>query len=118
MMETLGFGDKDARDACWRTWQSEGSEGLARYSTHIDGSPTITYVVTRRAPAVVSQNETLPDAVHAAPGTEVPLTDPAASDMLSEGGNSDDVTEPVQLGEDGQRTDITPGGTPPLVPAV
>ena len=93
-METVGFvretaaEAREAREALYADWKAEGSEGLARYTTHINNDPKMVYVVTRRIPMAT------------VPSTEVPLTEPAASDMLSEGGNADENTIAVPVSEE------------------
>ena len=92
-METVGFvretaaEARAAREALYAEWKAEGSEGLARYTTHINNDPKIVYVVARRIPM-------------ATPSTEVLLTEPAASDMLSEGGNADENAIAVPASEE------------------
>jgi hypothetical protein len=97
-METVGFvretaaEAREAREALyadWKAdWKAEGSEGLARYTTHINNDPKMVYVVTRRIPMAT------------VPSTEVPLAEPAASDMLSEGGNADENAIAVPVSEE------------------
>jgi len=87
MMETFGFKkDRAAREELYNEWKAEGSEGLARYTTHLQDAegkfdPAIVYAVTRRIPDPTPTAETL-----------VPLTEPAAEDMVSEGGNTNEGT--------------------------
>jgi len=93
-METVGFTRETAaearslRDAQYEEWRAEGSEGLAKYTTHLpDASgkmnPAIVYAVTRRMPDAA----VLPEVPVCGQGTEVPLTEPAADAMVDEGGN-------------------------------
>ena len=121
-METMGFKDKESRDALWRTWREEKSEGLARYSTHLDNLPEIIYAVTRRDPVSdltqPSQDATSLCCESLKMSTKVLETQTRNRGTISSGGNNAEITEPVRPIEDGQHTDITPDGTPPLVPAV
>ena len=116
-METMGFRDKESRDALWRTWGEEKSEGLARYSTHIDNKPEIVYCVTRREPTSTVVPETQPSQGENLPArlsTDVPLTSPAALDMLDEGGNSDEIlvinstSEVLDTVQDGEEDPLVP----------
>ena len=98
-METVGFTRETAaearslRDAQYEEWRAEGSEGLAKYTTHMADAngkmnPAIVYAVTRRMP----DPAVLPE-VPVCGQTLVPLTEPAADDMIAEGGNTDDNPE-------------------------
>ena len=49
--EVLGFAEKEMRDEQARRWKSEGSKGVATYSTHEGNDPKIIWVVTRSEPA-------------------------------------------------------------------
>ena len=86
-METFGFkNDRAAREELYNEWKAEGSEGLARYTTHLQDAegkfdPAIVYAVTRRIPDPMPTAETL-----------VPLTEPAADEMIAEGGNTNEGT--------------------------
>jgi hypothetical protein len=85
MMETFGFkNDRAAREELYNEWKAEGSEGLARYTTHLQDAegkfdPAIVYAVTRR----------IPDPM---PSTSVPLPESAADAMIDEGGNTNEGT--------------------------
>ena len=50
--EVLGFTEKEMRDEQARRWKSEGSKGVATYSTHEGNDPKIIWVVTRSEPTV------------------------------------------------------------------
>jgi hypothetical protein len=50
--EVLGFAEKEMRDEQKRRWVSEGSKGVATYSTHEGNDPKIIWVVTRSEPKV------------------------------------------------------------------
>lgn len=84
MYNTLGFTDKAERDSEWAKIKATGARGVVRYTTHDQNHPQIVYVLAY--PVVSNQTQ---------PGTspEVPLTDAAASDMMSEGGNTDEISQ-------------------------
>ena len=92
-METVGFvretaaEARAAREALYAEWKAEGSEGLARYTTHINNDPKIVYVVARRIPMVT-------------PSTEVPLTEPEAYEILPAGGSANENAIAVPVSEE------------------
>ena len=105
--ETTGYTDREQRDAeYWRLVDEEGVSvrTLERYTTHSDlpedgeeipdkwknWNTSIIYVLGRRIetlPPVVAEAE----AVLAEIGTEVPLTEEGASEMIAEGGNTNEL---------------------------
>ena len=90
MYNTLGFTTKVERDAEYDKMKATGARGIVRYTTHDQNHPQIVYVLAHPVVSVVTHSE-----VPLEIGTEVPLSDALASDMISEGGNSNETAEPV-----------------------
>jgi hypothetical protein len=72
MYNTLGFTDKTARDEEWTKMRATGMRGVVRYTTHDQNHPQIIYVLAYP----VSEK------THIGTGTDVPLTDAAASENM------------------------------------
>lgn len=85
MYNTLGFTDKTARDEEYAKIKATGARGVVRYTAHDQNHPQIIYVLAYP----VSEK------THIGTKTEVLLTDAAASDMIAEGGNTDEIQEEI-----------------------
>jgi hypothetical protein len=118
--ERLGFTDREMRDAEYWRLKEAGIKGINRYTTHSDlpetgetipdkwkgWSSSIIYVVAwpvETLPPIVEEAEAAAQeaaiaAAKAAEGevpaendTEVPLTETGSSDMMNEGGNTNEL---------------------------